>query len=443
MTRGLEEIRDRMRSNTSGTLTTNVATIGNALPGAPGGVLYITNPIGGETVNPWNTAAETNPRHYPDDEICKELGCTGAPTGAWYTQTSANGAYATVPPLPWKWVRLMAKVNRSVTGGTVITSVNGLQDGLRVCWNGTNEIVTAPGDCKLVNANYKPVYELTALAVSSSGSRRMTQYEVTPATFPPMPGPMIFDGPNPSYSAPNSNAFNVSGQDVAQGPNSGAGCGTGVNQPAIGTFDNASQTSLTNDPTVQKRAGSYSSATPYTTTPAIANVSSSLSSNPSVNLTTVDGLTKLVNMITTAAGSNVFPPGSPTNLGTTSAPTINVVNGDYTLSGGTGILLVTGELTMSGNPSFNGLILVIGKGKVVKNGGGNGTLNGSLFVANMYTDTNYTTKIALGSHNPPGPPTIIWNGGGNATLQYDSCWINMVTNNAFPLSLVSTRELIY
>src|SRR5712664_4498051 len=57
---GLEEIRDRMRSNTSGTLTTNVATIGNTLPGAPGGVLYITNPIGGETVNPWNTAAETN-----------------------------------------------------------------------------------------------------------------------------------------------------------------------------------------------------------------------------------------------------------------------------------------------------------------------------------------------------------------------------------------------
>jgi hypothetical protein len=213
--------------------------------------------------------------------------------------------------------------------------------------------------------------------------------------------------------------------------------------PAIGAFSNADSTSLTNNGTVQKRAGSYSSAAPYNATPAISNVSSSLSANPKVNLTTVDGLTTLVNMITAAAGNNVFPPGSPTNLGTPSAPAINVVNGDYTAGSGTGILLVTGTLTMSGNPSWNGLILVIGKGNVTKNGGGNGTLNGSLLVANMYTDTNYTTKIALGSNNPPGPPTISWNGGGNATLQYDSCWINLVTGGAFPLNLIAMRELIY
>ena len=41
---------------------------------------------------------------------------------------------------------------------------------------------------------------------------------------------------------------------------------------------------------------------------------------------------------------------------------------------GSGILLVEGNLTMSGTPNFNGLILVIGKGSVTKNGGGNGTL---------------------------------------------------------------------
>jgi Tfp pilus assembly protein PilX len=443
---GLEESRDRMRSSASGALTANLTTMGNALPGAANGVLYITNALNGETVTPWNTAAETTPRHYPDDEICKELGCVGAPAGSWYISTTANSAYATTPPLPWKWVRLMAKLNRSDTaGGTLVTSVNGQQDGLRVCWNGTNE-VTVPNtsaSCQAFNANYKPVYELTALAETASGSRRMTQYEVTPASFPPIPGPMIFDGPNPSYSPPNSNAFTVSGVDAAQGPNSGTGCGSPVNMPAIGAFSNADQTSLTNNGTVQKRAGSYSSASPYTTTPAIANVSSSLSSNPKVNLTTVDGLTAFVSMITAAAGSNVFPPGSPSNLGTPAAPAINVVNGDYTAGSGTGILLVTGTLTMSGNPSWNGLILVIGKGNVTKNGGGNGTMNGSLFVANMYTDTNYTTKIALGANNPPGPPTISWNGGGNATIQYDSCWINLVTGGAFPLTLVSMRELIY
>jgi Tfp pilus assembly protein PilX len=444
---GLEEARDRLRSSSTGPLTANLTTMGNALPGAANGVLYITNAQAGETVTPWNTAAETTPRHYPDDEICKELGCVGAPAGSWYISTTANNAYATTPPLPWKWVRIMAKLNRSVTAtGSLVTSVNGAQDGLRVCWNGTGNEVTIPNtfaSCTAFNANYRPVYELTALAETAGGSRRMTQYEVTPASFPPIPGPMIFDGPNPTYGAPNSNAFNVSGVDAAQGPNAGTGCGAPANMPAIGAFSNADQTSLTNNGTVQKRSGSYASAAPYATTPAIANVSASLGSNPKVNLTTVDGLTNLVNMITAAAGSNVFPPGSPSNLGTTAAPAINVVNGDYTAGNGTGILLVTGTLTMSGNPSWNGLILVIGKGNVTKNGGGNGTLNGSLFVANMYTDTNYTTQIALGANNPPGPPTINWNGGGNATLQYDSCWINLVTGGAFPLTLVSMRELIY
>jgi hypothetical protein len=101
-------------------------------------------------------------------------------------------------------------------------------------------------------------------------------------------------------------------------------------------------------------------------------------------------------------------------------------------------------LTMSGTPSFNGLILVIGEGNVVKNGGGNGTLNGSLLVANLYSDTppTYTHLIPLGSNNPPGIPTINWNGGGNATIQYDSCWISAVTQS-FPYKLVAQRELIY
>jgi hypothetical protein len=122
---------------------------------------------------------------------------------------------------------------------------------------------------------------------------------------------------------------------------------------------------------------------------------------------------------------------------------INVINGDYSGGiSGAGILLVTGALTMNGSPSYNGLILVIGKGSVTKNGGGNGTLNGSLFVANLYTNTFYTTLIPLGSNLPPGPTVMAWNGGGNSTIQYDSCWINSL-GQALPLRLVTSREMIY
>jgi hypothetical protein len=437
---GIEEVRDRMRSGATNSLTSSLPA--TALPGGANGVLYVTNPASGETDTPWLPLG-TN---YPDTEICQEVTCTGGvPVGGWYITPAATAStsYAASPILPWKWVRVMAKANKSVTGTTLVTSVDGTTNGNRVCWTGTNEVAVANtyASCAAANGNYLPVYELTALAVTPSGSRRMTQYEVSRTSFPPIPGAMVFDGPNPVYGAPNSNAFNVSGADADQGPNGGAGCGAAANQPALGGYNNAAVTSLNGQ---LNRPGSYTSSTPYTATPAVSNVSTALGP-----LSTVDGLTNLVSSITAAAGaSNVFPNANssvPTNLGTNSAPVINVVQGDYSLSGsGTGILVVTGTLTMSGTPSFNGLILIIGEGNVVKNGGGNGTLDGSLLVANLYSDTppTYTHLIPLGANNPPGIPTINWNGGGNATIQYDSCWTSSLTQS-FPYTIVAQRELIY
>jgi hypothetical protein len=174
-------------------------------------------------------------------------------------------------------------------------------------------------------------------------------------------------------------------------------------------------------------------------------------------LTTVDGLTSLVNLITTAAGPNVYTSGAtPTYMGTTSplAPVINVVQGDFSLGGsGAGILLVTGQLTLTGGFSYNGIILVVGEGAIVKNGGGGGTVNGAMFEANLFSDLKaassgpgaypgYSSPIALGSNNPPGVPYFGWSGGGNATIQYDSCWIQAVTNS-LPFHLVTQREMSY
>jgi hypothetical protein len=163
-------------------------------------------------------------------------------------------------------------------------------------------------------------------------------------------------------------------------------------------------------------------------------------------LSTVDGLNSLVSSVTSMAGSNIYgasplPSPSTLNPGTNASPVINVVQGDYTLPGsGSGILLVTGTLTMNGNPSFNGLILVIGKGNIVKNGGGNGTLDGALLVANLYSDPpTYSHLIPSGA---PGIPSIAWNGGGNATVQYDSCWISFLSQS-LPFRTISDRELIY
>jgi hypothetical protein len=428
---GIEEVRDRFRPAAPGSLSTFLPV--TALPGGVNGVVYVVNPAAGEIVTPWLATGN----NYPDDEICKEVTCTaGLPTGTWYVTPaqSANASYAPAPILTWKWVRVMAKANKSDTGIIRVTSVDGTTNGNRVCWNGSNEHATAAASCP-----DKTVFELTALAVTRSGSRRMIQYEVSQNTLPSLPGAMIFDGPGPTYGAPNSNAFNVNGNDAHSGP-SGAGCSSPAsNKAALGAFDSSSVSTLANDSTVQKRAGSYTGSSG--STPDVQNVNSALGA-----LNNVDGLQALVNNVTSAADpANVYNSNNPSisQMGTNGTPVINVVKGDLSLGGGSsgaGILLVTGTLTLSGNPSYNGIILVIGKGVVQKNGGGNGTLSGSLFVANM--NDSKGNPIALGYGNAPGAPTINWNGGGNATIQYDSCWINAVTQ-AFPYTTLAQRELIY
>src|SRR5437879_6517048 len=140
---GIEEVRDRMRPSATNTLaaSTYFTTSPTPLAGVPGGVLYVTNPTGGETVTPWLTTG-TN---YPDDEICKEVTCVaGIPTGAWALPAQSAGAnYAAAPVLNWKWVRVMIKPNKSATGLARVTSVDGLTNANRVCYNGTNETPTA------------------------------------------------------------------------------------------------------------------------------------------------------------------------------------------------------------------------------------------------------------------------------------------------------------
>src|ERR1700693_4320236 len=53
---GLEEARDRMRSDATATINASLPTLipGSANVGTAYGVVYITNATGGETVAPWN-----------------------------------------------------------------------------------------------------------------------------------------------------------------------------------------------------------------------------------------------------------------------------------------------------------------------------------------------------------------------------------------------------
>jgi hypothetical protein len=123
------------------------------------------------------------------------------------------------------------------------------------------------------------------------------------------------------------------------------------------------------------------------------------------------------------------PPAS--NMGTAAAPKFTFVDGDVDLgpgNNGTGLLVVTGNLTMHGNTDFNGVIFVLGGGTVDRNGGGNGTISGGIVIAKFDATGGFLA------------PTFTTNGGGNSTIQYDSNAVAAATTTVPGFQVVGVVE---
>lgn len=106
--------------------------------------------------------------------------------------------------------------------------------------------------------------------------------------------------------------------------------------------------------------------------------------------------------------------------GTSSNKAFTFVDGDCDLDGGGGLLIVTGTLRLHGNPSFDGLILVLGNGRVERDGGGNGDIYGAVTVAKFNATGDFL------------PPFFDTNGGGNSLMKYDSASVRAALNVAGP-----------
>jgi hypothetical protein len=101
--------------------------------------------------------------------------------------------------------------------------------------------------------------------------------------------------------------------------------------------------------------------------------------------------------------------GSTSVNDSTNSPMFTFVDGDCTLTSGSGFLIVTGTLTMRGHTNFKGAILVLGQGVLIRDGGGNGEILGGLTIAKFgRTSGDFMS------------PTFHTNGGGNSNVQYDS-----------------------
>jgi hypothetical protein len=108
------------------------------------------------------------------------------------------------------------------------------------------------------------------------------------------------------------------------------------------------------------------------------------------------------------------------SAGTATEPAFTFVAGDCELDGGSGLLIVTGTLTMNGNPNFNGLILVLGAGRVERDGGGEGEVYGAVAVARFNSTGGFL------------PPVFNTNGGGTSLMKYDSSALRQALNVAGP-----------
>jgi len=466
---GLEEVRDRMRVNAVNSSNVSIS-LNNLLPGASNpssapplfgaanAVVYITNPLNGESDTPW----VTNGSAYPDDEVCIEAGemtghaCSGNPprpqgTSNWYNTASASSTYAANPVQPWKWTRITVKTNQTSSGTTNTSTVDGSTSDTSqvVCWNGNTELTVASGSsCASAGAalvpaqNYMPVYVLTALAVTPSGSRRMVQMDVATDVLPNIPGAMVMDGPTSSanFGPGSSNSFTATGFDTSSStntlrPQNGTACPPPGNEPAVGGYNGTSATAISQSFTGggPDRSGNYLGSPSN-----VSNVSTALGSG---GMNTVQGLNELVSTITASAiPANTYTTATAlTNPGTTLNPVINVVTGDLSISNltGAGILLVEGNVSFSGMPNYDGVILVIGKGNVSFSGGGNGTIDGAMLVANLYNSSNQ-----LITSGAPGIPNISFSGGGTMNIQYDSCWVAAM-NQMAPYKSLGIREMTY
>jgi len=101
---------------------------------------------------------------------------------------------------------------------------------------------------------------------------------------------------------------------------------------------------------------------------------------------------------------------SGNNSATKNSPAFTFVNGNCALDGGSGLLVVTGTLTLNGNDDFSGVILVLGGGRVVRSGTGNGKVLGSWMIATF-------PRTGTGGFTAP---SFNVSGGGNGAFQFDS-----------------------
>ena len=409
---GLEEARGRLWLKNPDVITNCVFPTGS--PMQVGQVCYIVN---GANIDPTNPADPYADLEYQDE--------WNPLTNAGAQLIPSKSASANLAGPLYKWVRITPRTEASAK---FAADADGIIDNTPLFFDGRNVIdsknpVLPPGAAQILT--------ITSLAVTPSNSRRMVQYTVAPGSyleaFATFPAALTLDGNKVHFAGPlisndgdkdqDDSPFHINGNDL----NAPTGTPSGV--PAIGYTNSNDGSGIS---TAAVPSANYPSPT------GVSNVSllppwtpQTPSGLPSI-LQTPSGLDSLVQNIAQGADVVLNPPSGTadqTNLPATMSaqnPMVVVVNGNFNLHGygtGYGLLVVTGTLDYDPDASWNGVILVIGRGIFTSTKGGIGVINGAVFVAQT---RDLTTGNLLPDPNL-GPSSFKQTGGGNGIHYSSSC----------------------
>lgn len=206
------------------------------------------------------------------------------------------------------------------------------------------------------------------------------------------------DGSGATITLGNSDAHSGYGTDSSGGSS----------LPIIGVTNSADWTSA--DGIVHGK-GTFASGVP--TGQWATQYSTTSSSLPSWLQTSQNAVALLNSLSETAQSMGDYYTGSTFGgtVGSNGTDGFAYVHGDTTLNGGAGLFVCDGNVTLGGKTDFNGIILVLGGGSIIRDGSGSGTLTGLTYVAKF----DPTGAV-------PGFTAPVFNtaGGGSSKLQYDS-----------------------
>jgi hypothetical protein len=442
---GMEEARGRL-------LPTNPSYI--PLPGSPmplTQVIYIINPLNGETVAPQNTS---NPSTYPDTEYLQEFGVdVSTRVVTTYTSVSPDpGASPALPGPSYKWVRINPVTEQSMGDGGPGVDVNsdGSIDGFTplffnpVNLNAFNQLSPGLIENATPPSTAGQALEITAYAVLPTGGQKMLQYIVRPMvvfpglSIPQFPAALTLAGNNVTFTGPNTASFIITGQDQCSS--------SSLAMPAIG-YTNSSDSSFNNIKTGATPASNYQGGpvapgpppTPATAPTTLTYVGNQL--NP--NWLTPSGLNAAVQSISNNADSVVQGPATPSSFPSgmsVTHPMTIVVNGNLDLTSwhntGYGLLVVTGTLTYDPDATWEGVILVIGQGNFVSTKGGVGGIDGAVLIAKTLDSSgNVLPTLGASSFSQTGSGSSLGRG-----INFNSC-VTQAAQGPITYQVISFKEI--